>query len=394
MDLDRLLQELGERGGSDLHLKVNRPPLFRIAGELNPTSYPELSRAEVQESVYRIMGPTVQKKFEESLEGDFSYEIPGLARFRVNAFVQRGDMGAVFRLVPLDVPTIDSMGLPQVFKSLCMHPNGLVVVTGPTGSGKSTTLACMIQHINTTRPVHVMTIEDPIEFVYQDELSTINQRELNIDTFNLSKALRAALRQDPDVVLMGEMRDLETMRFAVTAAETGHLVFSTLHTNDAKQTLDRVLDTFPADQTKQVRSQLALVLRGVISQRLVRRSDGTGRIAAVEIMINSPNVRQLIEDGAVRDIEKAMENDTYYGMQTFNQALLELVQNGMLTEEEAVMNSGAPDDLKLGFRGITRGSTSGELDMDFSVDAKKAAKKPSSGSQSASDSKVSRGFDF
>jgi len=393
MDLDRLLQELGERGGSDLHLKVNRPPLFRIAGELNPTSYPELSRAEVQESVYRIMGPTVQKKFEESLEGDFSYEIPGLARFRVNAFVQRGDMGAVFRLVPLDVPTIDSMGLPQVFKSLCMHPNGLVVVTGPTGSGKSTTLACMIQHINTTRPVHVMTIEDPIEFVYQDELSTINQRELNIDTFNLSKALRAALRQDPDVVLMGEMRDLETMRFAVTAAETGHLVFSTLHTNDAKQTLDRVLDTFPADQTKQVKSQLALVLRGVISQRLVRRSDGTGRIAAVEIMINSPNVRQLIEDGAVRDIEKAMENDTYYGMQTFNQALLDLVQNGMLTEEEAVMNSGAPDDLKLGFRGITRGSTSGELDMDFSVDAKKA-KKPASGGQSASDSKVSRGFDF
>ena len=378
MDLDRLLQELGERGGSDLHVKVNRPPLFRIAGELHPTQYPDLSRAEVQEAIYRIMGPKTQKKFEDSLEADFSYEIPGLARFRVNGFVQRGDMGAVFRLIPLDVPTVDSMGLPQAFKSLCMHPNGLVIVTGPTGSGKSTTLACMVQHINNTRPVHVMTIEDPIEFVYQDELATINQRELNIDTFNLPKALRAALRQDPDVVLMGEMRDLETMRFAVTAAETGHLVFSTLHTNDAKQ-------------TKQVRSQLAIVLRGVISQRLIRRADGTGRIAAVEIMINSPNVRQLVEEGAVRDIEKAMENDTYYGMQTFNQALLELVQQGLITEEEAVNNSAAPDDLKLGFRGITRGSSSGELDMDFSVDAK-AAKKPAP--QKSGDQKVSRGFDF
>jgi twitching motility protein PilT len=266
-------------------------------------------------------------------------------------------------------------------------------VTGPTGSGKSTTLACMIQHINTTRSVHVMTIEDPIEFVYQDELSTINQRELNIDTYNLVQALRAALRQDPDVVLMGEMRDLETMRFAVTAAETGHLVFSTLHTNDAKQTLDRILDTFPADEVKQVRSQLALVLRGVISQRLVKRADGTGRIAAIEIMVNSPNVRQLVEEGAVRDIEKAMENDTYYGMQTFNQGLLDLVQQGAITEEEAVSASGAPEDLKLGFRGITRGSTSGELDMDFSVDAKKA-KKPAAGSKSAGDSKFGRGFDF
>ncbi len=391
MDLDRLLQELGERGGSDLHLKVNRPPLFRIAGELHPTQYPDLSRAEVQECVYRIMGTKTQKKFEETLEADFSYEIPGLARFRVNAFVQRSDIGAVFRLIPLDVPTVDTMGLPDVFKELCMHPNGLVIVTGPTGSGKSTTLACMVQHINTTRPVHVMTIEDPIEFVYEDELATINQRELAIDTYKLSGALRAALRQDPDVLLMGEMRDLETMRFAVTAAETGHLVFSTLHTNDATQTLDRILDTFPTEQAKQVRSQLALVLRGVISQRLIRRSDGTGRIAAVEIMINSPNIRQLIEDGGTRDIERAIENDTYYSMQTFNQALLTLVQQGLITEEEALSNSGAPDDLKLGFRGITRGSTSGEMDMDFGVDVKAKKEKPAA---SGDDSKVSRGFDF
>jgi len=424
MDLDRLLQELGERGGSDLHLKVNRPPLFRIAGELHPTQYPDLSRAEVQEALYRIMGPKTQKKFEETLEADFSYEIPGFARFRVNGFVQRGDVGAVFRLVPLDVPTIDSMGLPQAFKKLCEHQNGLVIVTGPTGSGKSTTLACMIQHINTTRPAHVMTIEDPIEFVYQDEFSTINQRELNIDTYDLSRALRAALRQDPDVLLMGEMRDLETMRFAITASETGHLVFSTLHTNDAKQTLDRILDTFPPEQAKQIRSQLAIVMRGVISQRLVKRADGTGRIAAVEILINSPNVRQLVEEGAVRDIEKSMENDTYYGMQTFNQALLELVHQGLVTEEEALESSSAPDDLKLGFRGVTRGSSSGELDMDFAAgqpkaDGKKPGQKPGqkpgasgasgpggaggpggasgaggAGGASSAGGKMSRGFDF
>ncbi|HHN46766.1 MAG TPA: PilT/PilU family type 4a pilus ATPase, partial [Planctomycetes bacterium] len=297
LDLDRLLQELGERGGSDLHLKVGRPPLFRLAGDLVPTAYPEISRAELQETIFRMMGPAVKKRFEDNLEVDFSYEVPGLARFRVNAFVQRSDIGAVFRLVPLEVPTIDSLGLPEVLKMLSAFPNGLVIVTGPTGCGKSTTLASMIQHINQTRPVHVITIEDPIEFVYTDELSTINQRELGLDTYELHKSLRSALRQDPDVILMGEMRDKETMRFAITAAETGHLVLSTLHTVDAKQTLDRILDAFP-DEARQLRMQLALLLRGIVSQRLLRRADGTGMAPAFEILINSPNVRQIIEEGS------------------------------------------------------------------------------------------------
>jgi len=388
LDLDRLLQELGERGGSDLHLKVGRPPLFRLAGDLVPTAYPEISRAELQETIFRMMGPAVKKRFEDNLEVDFSYEVPGLARFRVNAFVQRSDIGAVFRLVPLEVPTIDSLGLPEVLKALAAQPNGLVMVTGPTGSGKSTTLAAMIQHINQTRPVHVITIEDPIEFVYTDELATINQRELGLDTYELHKSLRSALRQDPDVILMGEMRDKDTMRFAVTAAETGHLVFSTLHTVDAKQTLDRILDAFP-DEALQMKMQLALLVRGIISQNLLRRADGTGLVPSFEILINSPNVRQIIEEGTTRDIGKAMEADTYYGMTTFNQNLLELVKNGLVSEEEALSASHAPDDLRLGFRGITRGAAGDEMDLDFSGQSAQPA-----AAKKKKDNKFSRGFEF
>jgi twitching motility protein PilT len=385
LDLDRLLQELGERGGSDLHLKVGRPPLYRLAGDLVPTAYPEVSRAELQEAIFRMMGPAVKKRFEENLEVDFSYEVPGLARFRVNAFVQRSDIGAVFRLIPLEVPTIDSLGLPEVLKHLAAQPNGLVVVTGPTGCGKSTTLACMIQHINQTRPVHVITIEDPIEFVYTDELATLNQRELGLDTYDLHRSLRATLRQDPDVILMGEMRDKDTMRFAITAAETGHLVFSTLHTVDAKQTLDRILDAFP-DEAKQLRMQLALLLRGIISQKLLKRADGTGMIPAFEILINSPNIRQIIEEGSTRDIQKAMEADPYYGMTTFNQSLLSLVRNGLVSEEEAMEASDAPDDLRLALRGVTKGAASNEMDLDFSAPAK--------GETKAKEQKFSRGFEF
>ncbi len=387
MDLDLLLQEVGERGGSDPHLKVARPPLFRIAGDLVPSEYPEVARAEMQQAIFSIMGPSVQKKFELNLEADFSYEIPGLARFRVNAFVQRGEVGAVFRFIPLEVPSVDEMGLPQVFKQITQHTNGLVCVTGPTSSGKSTSLAAMIQHVNETRAVHVITIEDPIEFVYTDKLATINQRELMIDTLELPKALRAALRQDPDVVLMGEMRDAETMAFAITAAETGHLVLGTLHTNDSSQTIDRILDTFPGDQQGQVRLQLAQVLRGIISQRLCKRADGTGLVAAIEILINSPNVQQLIQDGAVRDIEKAIESDNYYGMRTFNQHLLELVGQGLITEEEALANSSSQDNLKLGLRGISKGGNADEYDLDFSTDK---AGQPGGRAKP----KVSRGFDF
>jgi len=397
VELDRLLSELSEQNGSDLHLKVNRPPLMRVAGSLTPTGYEEITPQSMQEAVYALMAPSVRKKFEQNLEADFSYEVPGLARFRVNVFVQRGQIGSVFRLVPIDVPTVDGLGLPQVLKTLSDKPNGQILVTGPTGSGKSTTLACMMEHINQTRPVHIVTVEDPIEFVYTDQMATINQRELGIDTRELHAALRAVLRQDPDVILIGEMRDAETMRFALTAAETGHLVFSTLHTNDSKQTLDRILDTFP-DQTAQIRAQLALLLRGVISQRLLRRADGMGLVPAIEILINTAHITELIEQGHTRDIEKAIAEGRHYQMQTFNQSLLDMVKSGIVTEEEALANSSAPEELRLGFRGITKGSAAAGVDMDFGDVAGGARTKggPRSGGGKKGDDKpkVSRGFDF
>lgn len=382
MDLDDLLHKVAERGGSDLHLKVGRPPLFRIAGDLIATSYPEIVRQEMQEAMFKIMGPQVRRRFEKTLDADFSHEVPGLARFRVNAFVQKQDIGGVFRLIPLEIPTIDGLGLPEAFKDVGSSQNGLVVVTGPTGSGKSTTLAAIIQHINQTRPVHIITVEDPVEFVYTDELATINQRELYVDTYELINALRAALRQDPDVILMGEMRDRATIEFAITAAETGHLVFSTLHTNDAKQTIDRILDTFAgSEKARQVRLQLSLSLRAVVSQRLLKRADGTGLVPAIEILVNSPNVRQILEDGHTRDLQKVMDGDTYYKMQSFNESLLQLVRQGLATEEEALATSSAPEDLKLGLRGVTKGTASDELDKDF-------------GRQKSGRGRIQRGFDF
>jgi twitching motility protein PilT len=362
MDLDALLVELGQRGGSDLHIKTGRPPLFRVAGDLvAQTTYPEISAEDMKATMGRLMGPERMRVFSQELEADFSYEIPGYARFRVNAFIQRGAIGAVMRLVPLEVPTIEGMGLPDVLKDLCDHPNGLCIVTGPTGSGKSTTLAAMIQFINQKYQNHIITIEDPIEFVYTDELCTINQRELGLDTHELHRALRAALRQDPDVILMGEMRDAETIHFAITAAETGHLVFSTLHTNDAKQSLDRILDTFEGPEANQVRMQLALVLRGVVSQRLVKRADGQGRIAAIEIMLNTSYIKQLIEEGSTRDLEKAIMEGAHHKMQTFNQALYILWQKGLINELEAKASSGTPEDLELMFRGIRRGTSADEV---------------------------------
>lgn len=361
MDLDALLVELGQRQGSDLHIKIGRPPIFRIAGDLNAqTTYPEVSAEDMKNTMMRLMGPERFRVFQQEMEADFSYEIPGYARFRVNAFIQRGTIGSVMRLVPLEVPTIESMGLPNVLQDLCDHPNGLVIITGPTGSGKSTTLAAMIQYINQKYLNHIITIEDPIEFVYTDELCTINQRELGLDTHELHRALRAALRQDPDVILMGEMRDAETIHFAITAAETGHLVFSTLHTNDAKQSLDRILDTFEGTEANQVRMQLALVLRGVLSQRLVKRADGQGRVAAIEIMINTGFIKQLIEEGSTRDLEKAILEGGHHKMQTFNQALYSMWSKGIINEQEAMISSSAPEDLQLMMRGIRRGTSADE----------------------------------
>ncbi len=362
MDLDALLIDLGTRRGSDLHLKSGRPPLFRISGDLLPQhSYPELTDEDLQETFVRLMGPERFAEFERRFEADFSYEIPSFARFRVNAFIQRGHIGAVLRLIPLDVPTLEQMNLPDVLKDVTQHPNGLIIVSGPTGSGKSTTLAAMINEINRRDTVHIVTIEDPIEFVYTDDKATINQRELGMDTHELKYALRAALRQDPDVILMGEMRDAETVRFGITSAETGHLVLSTLHTNDAKQSIDRILDTFDGTEANQIRLQLALVLRAVICQRLVKRADGQGRVAALEVLINTTHVRQIIEEGGTRDLEKAMLNGAHWKMSTFNQSLFAHYSAGYITAEVALESSSNPADLELMMKGIRGGSNADEL---------------------------------
>ena len=306
-------------------------------------------------------------------------------------------IGAVLRMIPIEIPTIDQLGLPAVLKDLVTQKQGLILVTGPTGSGKSTSLAAMIDHINDTRAIHLITIEDPVEFVYTDKRATINQRELGSDTLTLADALRGALRQDPDIILMGEMRDAETMEFGMHAAETGHLVFSTLHTNDAKQTVDRILDTFPPGKTGQIRMLLALTLSGVLSQRLVKRADGNGRVAALEILINSPNVQQLILEGKTKEIEKAMAKASdYYRMQTYNQALLKLVQDGVVTEKEALENTANPDELKLAFRGITKESTSA-MPAFKPENIKDEAEAPAAdGAAPAAEAKpkISRGFTF
>mgnify|MGYP000997877209 CR=1 FL=1 len=362
LDLDQLLIELGQRNGSDLHLKVGRPPLYRVNGDLMPQyNYPEVSDEDMRDCFFSLLGPERMAEFERTLESDFSYEIPGFARFRVNAFVQRGHIGSVMRLIPLDVPSLAGMGLPDVLRDITMHPNGLVIVTGPTGSGKSTTLAAMINEINQTVSRHIITIEDPVEFVYEDKMCCINQRELGLDTYGLSHALRAALRQDPDVILMGEMRDAETIKFGITAAETGHLVFSTLHTNDAKQSLDRILDTFEGPEAAMVKMQLALVLRAVVCQRLVKRADGRGRVAAQEILINTPHIKQIIEDGATSDLEKALVEGQHHRMQNFNMALYALYRQNLITEDTALENSSQPEDLKLMIRGVSRGTGSDQL---------------------------------
>lgn len=390
MDIDFCLKELERQGGSDLHLKVGRPPLMRISGDLLPTDSPPLTDDDLRASLYSLMTDKIIKNFEENMEADFSHEIPGLARFRVNVFMQRAHIGSVMRLIPLETPTVDGLGLPPVLKTISENLDGLVLVTGPTGSGKSTTLAAMIEHVNCTAPLHIVTIEDPIEFVYEDKTATINQRELGIDTGALAAALRAVLRQDPDVILMGEMRDPETVGFGITAAETGHLVFATLHTNDAKQTIERILDTMPPDARDMVRSQLAILLRAIVCQHLCKRADGAGRVAAQEILVNSPNISQLIEEGKTRTIDRAMMEGSYYGMQTFNQALNNLVVKGTITEEEALGATANPEDLRLIFRGIQRGTNASEAESFNSPQGGggSAPKKPDE------PKKMDRGFDF
>lgn len=348
MTLDEALKFLIQVGGSDLHIKVGLPLMIRLKGELNPTKMEPLTEEQVKEMLFSVLSEAQKKKLEAERELDFSHHIEGISRYRGNVLFQKGIMGAVFRAIPSTIPSLESLALPPVLLTLAEKDQGLILVTGPTGSGKSTTLAAMIDAINTRQYKHILTIEDPIEFVHEDKNCVINQREVGSDTLSFAEALRRALRQDPDVVLVGEMRDPETISIAMTAAETGHLVFSTLHTNDAKQSVDRVINAFPPGEQHQVRMKLSLCLLAVISQRLVKKADGSGRVAAQEIMINSPTIRKLIETDKIGDIDKAIEeSSTFYSMQTMNQCLIGLIRAGKINETDALAVSNNPNALRM-----------------------------------------------
>jgi twitching motility protein PilT len=369
LDLNEILKIALKGGASDIHLKPGLPPMFRVDGALVPLKNGErLVPEELQKIAFSIMTPNQKSRFDETREVDLAYGIAGLGRFRVNVFQQRGSVGIVFRVIPFGVKTIESLHLPKVIENIAMEHRGLVLVTGTTGSGKSTTLAAMIDYINSNRTCHIMTIEDPIEFLIRDRRSIVNQREIGVDTQSFANALRAALRQDPDVILVGEMRDFETIETALTAAETGHLVMSTLHTLDATETINRIISVFPPYQQKQVRLQLAAILKSVISQRLVPRADGKGRVPALEVLMSTARVRECIADkDRTKEINDAIAKGfTTYGMQTFDQSLMHHVKSELVTYEEALKHVSNPDDFALRFRGIA--STSDGTWDDFESD--------------------------
>ena len=342
-ELDELLKLVVEREGSDLHLRVGEPPVIRIHGELTRTEYPVLTPEDTQNLVFSIIDEERLADFAEHLELDLSYST-SFARFRVNVFQQQGCIGAVMRLIPISIKTIDELGVPQIAKEIALRPRGLLLVTGPTGSGKSTTLAAIIDHINTHRHAHVMTIEDPIEFIHDDKMAAINQRELGQDTHSFAAALKHVMRQNPDVILVGEMRDLETIQLAITAAETGHLVFSTVHTTDAAQTIDRLVDVFTPEQQRQIRTQLAVTLLGVISQTLLPRCDTQGRIAAFEVMVATPSIRNLIRDGKTHQLNSDIQTGSQHGMESLDHNLLELVRGKKVRYEDALAKSSSPNE--------------------------------------------------
>ena len=359
MELKDILKAAIRHGASDVHLKAGLMPMFRINGKLIPLKLPEALKPEDLSAITTVILKEEQRrKFEHVRELDCAYSISGLGRFRVNIFIQRGTIGIVLRVVPVGAQSFEELHLPKVLEKIAMENRGLVLCTGTTGCGKSTTLAAIIEYINLHRSCHIMTIEDPIEFLLRDRKSIINQRELGVDTASLAGALRAALRQDPDVILVGEMRDLETMETAIMAAETGHLVLSTLHTLDAAETINRVVGAFPPFQQKQVRVQLASLLKAVISQRLVPRADGKGRVPAIEIMINTARVREYIEDkDKTKKIREAIaQGYVSYGMQTFDQSLRALYKEKLISLEEALRQASNPDDLALRLRGISSGT--------------------------------------
>ncbi len=372
LELNEILKIALKGGASDIHIKPGLPPMFRVDGMLVPLKNGErLAPEHVAKMALGIMNPVQKQRFEDTREVDLAYGIAGLGRFRVNVFQQRGTVGIVFRVIPFGVKSIEQLHLPKVIENISLEQRGLVLVTGTTGSGKSTTLAAMIDYINSNRTSHIMTIEDPIEFLIRDRRSIVNQREIGVDTQSFANALRAALRQDPDVILVGEMRDFETIETAITAAETGHLVMSTLHTLDATETINRIISVFPPYQQKQVRIQLASILKAVVSQRLVPRADGKGRVPALEVLVSTARVRECVADkDRTKELHDAIAKGfTTYGMQTFDQSLMHHVKQGLITYEEALKHVSNPDDFALRFRGIA--STSDATWDNFEGDGEK-----------------------
>jgi twitching motility protein PilT len=347
INLQQLLKAMVEKNASDLHLTTGSPPQLRIDGELVPLRTNNLSPVETKQLCYSVLTDSQKLRFEEELELDFSFGVRGMARFRGNLFMQRGAVGGAFRTIPFNIRTFGDLGLPPVFEELCNKPRGLVLVTGPTGSGKSTTLAAMIDKINTERHEHIVTIEDPIEYLHPHKNCLINQREVGSDTNSFKKALKYILRQDPDVVLIGEMRDLETIEAALVTAETGHLVFATLHTNSAAQTINRIIDVFPPNQQSQIRAQLSFVLEGVIAQTLIPKADGHGRVPSMEVMIPNAAIRNLIREDKIHQIYSQMQiGQGRSGMMTMNQSLAQLYLRRLISLEEALAHSSEPEELQ------------------------------------------------
>jgi twitching motility protein PilT len=364
MDINELLKKAHSLEASDLHIKVGSPPVLRIYGELTPlASEKKVTHEDATKIATSVMTPGQTEIFKKKNDIDLAYSVPGLGRFRCNIFMQRGTIGLVFRVIPMRIPTIDELNLPEVIKKISMEPRGLILVTGTTGSGKSTTLAAMIDLINTNRTEHIITIEDPIEYLHRDKKSIVNQREIGSDTESFSKALRQALRQDPDIILVGEMRDFETIQTSLVAAETGHLVLSTLHTIDAAETINRIIAVFPPYQHKQVRMQLASVLKGIISMRLVPRADGKGRVPAVEALVATETIKDCILDpDKTKLIPDFIEQGTiHYGMQTFDQSIFSLYKSGFISYEEALRRATKPDDFILKVKGI---QTTSEISLE------------------------------
>ncbi len=346
IDIHDLLTEVITNDASDLHITTNTAPVMRLNGELVPLNYPELTPTDTKDLIYSILTQEQREQLEKNWEFDFSYSLPGRGRFRVNVYHQRGSVSAAFRVIPSEIKSLEELGLPVALERMVSKPRGFILVTGPTGSGKTTTLASLVNIINENSSLHIITVEDPIEYLHHHKKSIVNQREVGSDTKSFANALKYVLRQDPDVILVGEMRDLETISVALTAAETGHLVFATLHTQDTVQTIDRVIDVFPPHQQQQVRIQLASVLQGVIAQQLLPTRDGRGRVVAVEIMVATSAIRNMIREAKTHQIYTAMQTGHKYGMQTMDESLVDLYQLGRVSYETALSRAMDPQDLK------------------------------------------------